>query len=71
MITNILLIILIVLLGGIITLATIWWFKYGKKLFGLISKISNLTPKDNANKFHYDASQLLNEMNKFNKMFRK
>jgi hypothetical protein len=71
MVTNILLSILIVLLGGIITLVTIWWFKYGKKLYNTVNKISKIANTQTSGKPKLDITQLMNEVNKLNNIFKK
>jgi hypothetical protein len=71
MVTNILLLILILILLGISILVITWWVKYGKKIFNTISKISSLSSNNGMSKPTLDVGQLLNEMNKINKIFKK
>jgi uncharacterized membrane protein (Fun14 family) len=48
MFLNIILTILVLVLIGITTLGVLWWKKYGKSLFNIISLIKNTTSKNNS-----------------------
>lgn len=71
MVLNILLSLLLIVLVGISVLLILWWKKYGKKIFESISKMQKTMGQIGGQKNSLDIPNLLNEMNKINKMFKK
>jgi len=71
MVLNILLSLLLIVLVGISVLLIIWWRKYGKKIFESVSKMQKTMGQIGGQKKSLDIPNLLNEMNKINKMFKK
>jgi hypothetical protein len=71
MVLNILLSLLLIVLVGISVLLFIWWKKYGKKIFESVSKMQKTMGQVGGQKKPLDMSNLLSELDKMNKMFKK
>ena len=61
---NIILTILVLVLLSISILATIWWKKYGKKIFDTMLNMDKMIPKNN-NLFESDLGGIFKDLNKF------
>ena len=71
MVLNILLSLLLIVLVGISVLLFIWWKKYGKKIFESVSKMPKTMGQVGGQKKPLDMSNLLSELDKMSKMFKK
>jgi hypothetical protein len=71
MVLNILLSLLLIVLVGISVLLFIWWKKYGKKIFESVSKMQKTMGQVGGQKKPLDMSNLLSELDKMSKMFKK
>ncbi len=71
MVLNILLSLLLIVLVSISVLLFIWWKKYGKKIFESVSKMQKTMGQVGGQKKPLDMSNLLSELDKMSKMFKK
>lgn len=71
MVLNILLSLLLIVLVGISVLLFIWWKKYGKKIFESVTKMQKTMGQVGGQKKPLDMSNLLSELDKMSKMFKK
>jgi hypothetical protein len=61
---NIILTVLVIVLLSMTILATLWWKKYGKKLFDTMLNMDKILPKNN-NLFESELGGLFNNLTKF------
>jgi hypothetical protein len=71
MVLNILLTLLLIVLIGISVLIIVWWRKYGKQIFESLNKVQKTMGQFGNQKKSLEVPDLLNQLDKFSKMFKK
>jgi len=71
MVLNILLTLLLIVLIGISVLIIVWWRKYGKQIFESLNKVQKTMGQFGGQKKSSGIPDLLSELDKFSKMFKK